>query len=317
MEELEIEARDGRRLAAVLIRPQHPSRAVLFSPGTAVRKEQYIHFARYGAERGAAVLLYDYRSQGASTARSVKNDRADFLDWGQLDFPAALDMLHRSFPDLPLTTMGHSAGGLILGLADNHVLAERHIFLAACWPYWKDKPLKFSSQELFLWLAYGPVCNKLFGYIPKGGLWKGESVNPKLFSTWKRWCMSPSPVEFAQEQYRQVTSPIRAFCFNDDPIATRSNVSKLLDAFEQAPHDQVWLNPQDFGLTKLGHQGIFSRRSRNAWAPIWDWALQEVPGSQDAPTSDPAISQQRTSADAPATARATVEPGSPVNGASA
>lgn len=269
-ERIWIKARDNRPLSAVLIRPATPSRVVVFSPGTAVSKEAYVNFARSGAARGFAVLLYDYRSQGASLTGAAKDETSDFLDWGKLDLTGAIETAYRLFPRIPIATMGHSAGGQILGLADNQARCDRHVFIAVCWPYWRDKSLSFVPAELLFWYGYGPACIKLFGHLPKGGLWRGESLNPKLFRMWKRWCTSPEPSDLQGYDYEAVKSPIAAFGFVDDPIATKRNTPKMLRMFANAPCEEVWLDPARFGLRHLGHQGVFSRAAKAVWTTIWD-----------------------------------------------
>ncbi len=285
VEQVTVKARDNRALAAVLVSSEVPTRAVVFSSGTAVAKEAYLNFARYGAERGTAVLLYDYRSQGGSKLGPIQHDQVDFIAWGTLDLPGAIDAMDRRYPRLPMTTMGHSIGGQILVLADNHARCDGHVFLASCWPYWRNKPRWFAAQELLFWHGYGPACIKLFGYVPKGGLWRGESLNPMLFDTWKRWCLSSEPIDVGG-QYGEVRSPIRSVGFVDDPIATHANVNKLLATFRDAPREQLWIEPARFGLSKLGHQGVFSRSARSVWPSIWDWAVPDSCQTSTTPESE-------------------------------
>jgi predicted alpha/beta hydrolase len=84
-EKIEITARDGRVLSGLLIAPETPTSSVLVSPAVAIRKELYIRFAREGAARGAAVLLYDYRGQGGSAGPDIRTDHVRFSEWGRLD----------------------------------------------------------------------------------------------------------------------------------------------------------------------------------------------------------------------------------------
>jgi predicted alpha/beta hydrolase len=278
-QKIELKARDGRVLSGLLIEPERPRISVVVSPAVAIRKEHYLRFAREGAARGAAVLLYDYRSQGASTGPDIRSDLADFSDWGRLDLPAAIDHLDRLHPDLEMTAIGHSVGGWIAGLADNHQRISRHAFICVGWGHWKLKHRWYIPLELTFWHLHGPLCIKLFGHVPRGGPWQGEPLNPKLFAEWKAWCHTPGcDASFMAggpgqpHFFDRVTAPIRSFAYHDDPIANERSVPMLLEVYSNAEHETVWASPKDFGLKKIGHQGLFSGKAARAWAPVWDWA---------------------------------------------
>jgi predicted alpha/beta hydrolase len=279
-QKIDIKTQDGRVLAGLLVKPEKPSVSVLVSPAVAIPKERYLAFAREGAARGAAVLLYDYRSQAGSALPDLTKDLACFSDWGRRDMTAAIRHLDGLHPALEMVSVGHSAGGWILGLADNHSRFSRHTFLCVGWGYWKLKPLGFRSLEMFFWHIYGPLCLKLYGHIPKGGAWKGEPLNPKLFAEWKRWCHMPtceaSVLAGGANQphfYEEITAPIRSFAYRDDPIANERSVPLLLSLFSKAKHETVWASPEDFGLRKIGHEGFLSRKAAKTWEPIWNWVL--------------------------------------------
>jgi predicted alpha/beta hydrolase len=283
---IDIERKDGRKLSAFVVEPERQRLCVLISPGVGIPKENYFLFAREGAKRGAAVLLFDYRGQGASALPDVHKDLADFTDWGRLDLVAAIDTLGAHYPNLEMVYVGHSAGGWIAGLAENHGRTSRYCFVCAGWGYWRLKPLWFKPLELFFWHAYGPLCMGLYGYIPQGGLWRGEALNPKLFHQWKVWCHSPrceasilagGPGQM--HYFDQIAAPIRSLAYRDDPIANERTVPMLLAVYANAEHEVSWAAPEDFGLPKIGHKGLFSRRAAIAWGPIWDWI---VPASSPA-----------------------------------
>jgi predicted alpha/beta hydrolase len=267
-------------LSGLLLEPERPHMSVVVSAGVAIRKERYLRFAREGAARGAAVLLYDYRAQGGSAGPDLRKDLADFSDWGRLDMPAAINHLHQLHPDLKMAAVGHSAGGWITGLADNYHLITRHAFICVGWAYIKLKPLSFRMMERFMWHVHGPMCLTLFGYVPKGGPWQGEPLNQKLFREWKRWCLSPT-VDAAllaggpnePQFYDKITAPIRSFAYRDDPIANERTVPIFLEMFPKAEREAIWAAPGDFGLKKIGHDGLFSGKAAKAWAPIWDWVI--------------------------------------------
>ncbi len=277
---LEIKTEDGRTLAGLLVQPEKPVVSVLISPAVAMPKERYLAFARAGAALGASVLMYDYRAQAGSALPDLRKDLAGFSEWGRQDLTAAIGHLDRLHPNLEMVSVGHSVGGWLLGLTRSHGRFARHTFLCVGWGYWGFKPLTFQAKEMFFWHLYGPLCLKLYGYIPKGGPWKGEALNPKLFEEWKRWCHLPqcevSTLAGGADQphfFDQITAPIRSFAYRDDPIANARSVPLLLSVYAKAKHETVWASPGDFGLRQIGHEGLFSRKSTKAWEPIWSWVL--------------------------------------------
>ena len=279
-QKIQVTTKDNRVLSALLIEPESPSLAVLMSPGVAIPKERYLNFAKAGAARGAAVLIYDYRGQAASVQGDIRTDRTGFSEWGRFDMTAAIAELDRRFPQLKMVAMGHSAGGWIVGLAENYDRIAKHIFLCVGWAYHKLKPLPFRWIESFFWHVYGPACLGVYGHIPKGGLWRGEAINPQLFAEWKAWCHVPQCTfellaggADKSHGYDRISAPIDSFAYRDDPIANERTVPIFLNMFPRSNHNTIWASPADFGLDRLGHDGVFSRKAAEAWKPVWDSAF--------------------------------------------
>jgi predicted alpha/beta hydrolase len=275
---IEIETKDGRTLAGSLVAPEDPKLSVLISSAVAIPKERYLNFAKELAARGAAVLVYDYRAQAASVKGDIRKDLAGLTDWGRWDMDAAVRKLDQLYPSLEMAAVHHSVGGWVLGLCESQARIARHAFICAGWGYIKLKPLPFRAVEMFFWYVYGPLCIKRHGHIPKGGLWKGEAINPKFFAEWKAWCHTPAPTpEFiaggpGQPQFfADVKAPIRSFAYSDDPIANPRTVPMILSLYPNADTKEVWATPKDHGLDKIGHEGLFSRKARPAWTPVLDW----------------------------------------------
>jgi predicted alpha/beta hydrolase len=67
-----VPAVDGYSLGATLFLPRGPKRhAVLINSATATPRKIYRGFAAYLAQRGCAVLTYDYRGIGGSRQKEV------------------------------------------------------------------------------------------------------------------------------------------------------------------------------------------------------------------------------------------------------
>lgn len=85
--------------------------ALLFVHGLAEHGGRYGHVARRFAARGYASLAIDLRGHGRSPGPRVHVDSFDaWLD----DVKAALALVRRTDPGLPVVVVGHSQGGLVV-----------------------------------------------------------------------------------------------------------------------------------------------------------------------------------------------------------
>ncbi|MBV9345202.1 MAG: alpha/beta fold hydrolase [Gammaproteobacteria bacterium] len=271
-------ARDGRVLAGLLVEGPRRRGALLVNGATGILREFYLKFAAYCATRGYAALVYDYRGMGASAAGTPAHERARMSDWGRLDMPAALDWLHRTYPTLPLATVGHSVGGQLIGCMDNHALAAAHVLIAVGTAYWGREQAPFRYQALAFWWLYGPWQLWRHGYVPRGTLWRGAALPPEVFRQWRRWGLSPAPFgrgfdpELAGAQFEAVRAPLLSWGFTDDPIATPAAIEALLTAYPHASIERRLSSPRQLGVRALGHHGFFAAGHRDSlWADALDW----------------------------------------------
>ena len=110
--EIKLPARDGVMLAATLFEPLRSNgSALLLNSGTGIPRQFYGAFARHLAERGFAVLTYDYRGIGESEAPRS----ATMEEWGAVDQASMIDHLVRLRPGDAVGLVGHSLGGQVLG----------------------------------------------------------------------------------------------------------------------------------------------------------------------------------------------------------
>jgi predicted alpha/beta hydrolase len=161
-----VPARDGYPLAATVFTPDRaPSRAVLIGSATAVPRRIYRGFATYLAERGFAILTYDYRGVAGSRPKSLVGFPGHMRDWAALDVTAALEHVRARWPDLQLAAVGHSFGGQAIGLLPNNDLISRTLLIAAQAGYWR----LFRPPENYRVLAMmnaGRLATHAFGYTP-------------------------------------------------------------------------------------------------------------------------------------------------------
>lgn len=274
-----LRARDGRALGALWLEARAARGALVVNGATGFPREFYLKFAGYCAERGYQALVYDYRGMGASRRPPLASEPARMSDWGRLDMPAALEWLAGRFPQLPLVTVGHSVGGQLIGCMQNQARARAHLMIATSIGYWRALRAPFRYQALAFWKLYGPLALKRRGYVPRGLLWRGESLPRGVFLEWREWCLRPD--HFAADlaggalrdsQFAAVRAPILAWSFSDDPIATPVAVAALLKFYPNAAIEQRSTTPAEAGVRTLGHSGFFTERHRETlWRAALDW----------------------------------------------
>lgn len=271
-----VEARDGYTLAATAFVPEQPKAAVLISSGTGFPQQLYRRMARFGAENGFACLTYDYRGIAGSAPEQMAGFKADIVDWGRLDFAAALDAAEALAAGTPLYTIGHSVGAHLIGFADNALKARAHAFITAGTGYWGAHELPYRPLAMVFWLLYGPACLAVKNYIPAGGLWGGTALPRDVYTQWRQWAFKPDYFGAYLEQlephlFAEITAPIRDWTFADDTLCSRRSADDLLKLYPSAPSDQHRLAPSEVGAKQVDHHGAFKQDAAGFWPIVFDW----------------------------------------------
>jgi predicted alpha/beta hydrolase len=263
-------------LAARLDRPAgRPRAAVVIHGATGVPMGYYRAFAEWlAAERGLAVLTYDYRDFGASARGPVARARATMADWGLRDQAAAVGMLGQLVPGVPRWVIGHSLGGLMLGFHPAMAGVARTIILGSGMVNLSDHPPAFRLRARVFWHALPPLVRAL-GYLP-GWVGLGASLPAGVYADWRRWCLSPG--FYLSDVGRSLPLPdptlvrgeMRVIAVADDEWAPPAAVWRAMALYPRAIKRQVVLRPRDLGLTQIGHLSAFSRRNAVAWPAIVD-----------------------------------------------
>ena len=199
IDDISFPAADGYLLAASLFLPRGAKRhAVLINSATAVPRRIYRGFAGYLARRGCAVLTYDYRGTGDSRQRamvgynqrkSLVGFKASMSDWANLDVTAAVNWMRERYHALPLSYVGHSFGGQVLGLLANNTEVSRALLIAAQAGYWK---LMTAPERYRVYAMLNLVGTPLVSARPEFVRWKRLSALAGGHRP-KRVAMSPVP----------------------------------------------------------------------------------------------------------------------------
>ncbi|MCB9680462.1 MAG: alpha/beta fold hydrolase [Alphaproteobacteria bacterium] len=268
---LSLRAADGAVLTGVLFRPAEAPRAgVLLLGATAVPQDYYKGFAGWLAERGYAVLTFDYRGIGRSRRGSLRGSTATMSDWGMRDIPAALSTLADEVPDAPLLGVAHSFGGQALGLStvldglDGVVMVGAQHGWIGLWPTMARWRLTAILGGMF------PLLCATVGYVP-GRLGLGEDLPPGVALEWARWCRSRGylldHVRDAAAHYAAFEGDLLVVATTDDDFAPLAAVDRLASHFRRARVLRLTLEPGDLGVRRIGHFGFFRRAFQDTiWA---------------------------------------------------
>jgi predicted alpha/beta hydrolase len=281
MQEITIPTQDGFDLPATLFESNggYPSSGpvVLISSATGAPRRFYRHFAQYLADNGArAVLTYDYRGVGAPLPAGLRR-KVRMAQWGTVDLPAAARLLRNRFPGHALVGLGHSFGGQALGISGAADSFSRYMTLSAGSGY-----LEFTREAAKLKRNMNFLCLPLsmaLGQLPR---WAGfgEPLPHGAFNQWRRWCNSPDyfhsdPEVPETERFGEVSIPMVAVGFEDDPWATRQSVEALVSWYSNAPIKLRWFSEQEAGAP-VGHFGFFRKdHAGSLWPQLADWLVRD------------------------------------------
>lgn len=277
MRDIAFEASDGFPLHGTMFEGKGDGPAVLISSAAAVPSTFYRHFAHQLLASGASrVLTYDYRGVTKSGTPKGWVPRLNMKDWGVLDFPAALDVLKRAAGNKPLVGIGHSYGGLALGLSNRSSDFERYTSLASLSGYYRNTAVPFSVFAKMNFVAL-PLAISL-GRLPK---WSGigEELPGSVFQDWARWCRNPNFL-FGDAKtpesgrFQSVRTPLLAVGVTDDPWGTPKAIDHLMAHYGNAPIVKLWLSPKQSTGGAVGHLGFFRKHHvATLWPPVIDWLL--------------------------------------------
>lgn len=293
MREIAFEAGDGFPLRGNLFTGSGGKPAILISSAAAVPDSFYRHFANRLIELGAShVLTYDYRGVAKSHVPAGWKTRLNMKDWGVLDMPAALDELKKVSSGQPIIGLGHSFGGVALGLSNRSAEFERYTTIASLNGYYRNTAEPFAVFAKMNLL--GVPLTIPFGKLPKwAGI--GEALPGSVFRDWARWCRNPNflfsdPKVPEARYFQSVTTPVLGVGITDDVWGTPKAVDDLLQRFGNATVHELWLSPDQPVIDPIGHLGFFRKhRVETLWPQVIGWML-------DATLPDNAVARKNVQA---------------------
>ncbi len=297
-------AADGYPLHGHLWRCAAPERhraVVVINPATAVHSRYYARFAAFLHGRGLDVLTYDYRGIGGSRPASLRGLRAGWLEWGELDFEGALRWLEGHCPGQPVLAVGHSAGGLLLGLAESNRKIVRSLTVGAQFAYWRDYARDQRWSMWWKWHVLMPALTAVCGYFPGRRLGWLEDTPQGVVRDWTsrhprfEHGLGRGRARSADRPARLIArsaalgGELLALSASDDPFATVPAVQRLLGYFTGSRRCHLQLEPARVGVASIGHFAFFHARFADSLWPLAGQWLQQgslpaaVPGEWIAP----------------------------------
>lgn len=276
---------DGFELpATVFAPPGAPRAALLLASAMAVPRQFYARFARTLAQRGIAVLTFDYRGIGDAAAALRDPARATVEDWARLDLDAALAETARRFPGVPAFLLGHSVGAQLAGLTPRSEALAGLVFVAGSRPHvshWRGMARAF----LYLWwYAVVPLASVGRAWFPARALrFAAMDIPAGVKRQWAAWARQPrylwTPrLGLDTARYRALALPALSWEFSDDTYAPRATVSAFLSEWPRlAVTRRRWERPAHH--PGMGHMGLFRGVGEPLWTETADWILARAQGA--------------------------------------
>jgi predicted alpha/beta hydrolase len=259
---------------------------VTIHAATSVRCRYYSRFATYLHQHGFNVITFDYRGIGESRDGSLRKLNAGWLHWGALDVQAALQYAGHQFAGHPIVAVGHSIGGMLLGLAASNNKLTRVMTLGSQHAYWPDYQSNHRRMMWLKWHLFMPAVTRIVGYFPGKRLGWLEDTPAGVVRDW----VSPHPAfldNFAdkrgsvnlttekrqelRERFHALKAPLLAISSTDDPFATELATQRFLSYFSGSDRHHLRLDANALGVSQIGHFGFFHNRFEPT---LWPMALQ-------------------------------------------
>jgi predicted alpha/beta hydrolase len=282
--DLEVRTRDGRILAATLHRaPQRNARdcAVIVNSAIGVERRFYAPFAAYLAQRGFDALTYDYRGVGGSAASLLHDPDVRMADWGERDFASVIDHARHELGRRGVAVVGHSAGGQILGLADNNAHVSAVLLVAAQGGYWKHWTGFARARMAFYMFVLLPAAVDLLGYAPRALL--GADVPGAVIREWMQWCRTENYLlggagDARRPGFQRVRAPLLALSFSDDFYAPATAVDWLVQQYASTTVTRRHITRQDLAARRVDHFAFFRPAARETlWHYAATWLEAQTP----------------------------------------
>ncbi|KQW48194.1 MULTISPECIES: serine aminopeptidase domain-containing protein [unclassified Roseateles] len=283
---------DGRLLAGQWFEPPPAVgvRAVaVIGAATAVPASYYRHFAEWLAQRGYAVLSFDYRGIAASSEALRHGEDVRLRDWARVDMSAALhaadrrrraEAVHQQ-RQLGLLWVGHSLGGNSVGLVpefEDQVDALLGVAAQVAYlGHWSGWPRVQAWAFFHLML---PALVRVLGRAPGRLLGpRAQDLPAGAALEWAAWGRTPGflfgdDTLSRERAYHRFSGAVHLWDITDDHLfGPAAAVDALAMQFSAARVQRHSIAPADLGVKKIEHFGPFRR---DLGAKLWPRLLAPI-----------------------------------------
>lgn len=253
-----------------------PNFVVIIASAMGVKQEFYQNFAQFLANSGVSVLTFDYSGIGHSLYGPIKNLQVNAADWGRNDLEQVIQYAQFSYPKAKHIIIGHSIGGQLIGLAKSSYKLDKIILVSSqsgFWKYWEGLDRLKMFFKLFILL---PLIVNITGYLRTKGINRLENIPKNVATQWRKWCLCSDYLlgdKNITTYYSDIHVKISAYSIKDDKLAPFASVRALLNFYGGKDKKVIKLDPADYGLSEIGHFGVFKKYSS---ASLWPEFMKEI-----------------------------------------
>ena len=266
--EIIIPCADNHPVAATLYTAENPLGIVIIASAIGVTQSYYSRFAAFLAQSQYHAITFDYRHTGKSV--SDADSSQELADWGAKDIEAVIH--YAKALQLPVTFIGNSIGGQIVGLANSANELQSLLLIASSAPYWQRWPFPDNLKILVASRVIFPVVSSLGKSFPTKRFGLGNQNIPSVFiRKWSLWMTKPDYLfdkSFALNttSYKKLNQAIHFVGFSDDKLAPAQNIKKLIAFFPNADSSLQIIHPSTVNASAIGHTGFFREKFKdNLW----------------------------------------------------
>jgi predicted alpha/beta hydrolase len=270
---------DNYPLKAYLWESSLPRAFVIIHSANSVDQRYYKYFAKWLSEEGFHVLTFDYRGIAASRPLKMRGFKATYEDWAIKDCEGVLTWVQTHYPKLEICLVGHSIGGVLLGLMPGNHAFSSIITVASQTAYYKDWAKAYRWKLYALWHIFQPLLSYMVGYYPGKKLGILEDTPLGIIHEWHNRRKYPDfklQVENKlrrKSYFEKIKSPFLSIGLEDDPIGTYPALVRLHRHYSNAQLEYKMLSPATFQAQEIGHFGFFKKEMKDK---LWGLILERL-----------------------------------------
>ncbi len=246
---------------------------LVISSAMGVTQDFYKNIAQYLLKNNITVVTFDYTGIGSSLSGKIKECQATLLNWGIEDLNTVLKYCLQKFKNIPLSILGHSIGGSLIGLSQNSIHAKTIILTctqSGYWGHWSG----FSKIKMWsYWNILFPILIDTIGYMPSRLFSPMHNLPKNVAKDWNLWCNSKTylfqHIDSSHQFYSKYNSKLISYSVSDDEYAPKKAVDWLVNKFRNIDRISIHISPDDYNQKRLGHFGLFNIKLQDTfWVDI-------------------------------------------------